>query len=56
MKNLTIYILCLFTASCIRANEKVDTNKMNSEKIVQKTQQDSSFYWEALNEDHKAEI
>jgi len=56
MKILTIYILCLFTVSCIRANEKVDSNKMNSEKIIQKTQQDSSFYWEALNEDQKAEI
>lgn len=56
MKILTIYILCLFTVSCIRANEKVYSNKMNNEKIVQKAQQDSSFYWEALNENQKAEI
>ncbi len=57
MKISTIYILCLFTTSCISANENFDKSKMNYENIVQETtQKDSSFYWEALNENQKAEI
>lgn len=56
MKYLTIIVLCLFTSSCMSANDKAYTNKMNSDKIVQEIQQVSSFYWEDLNEDQKAEI
>lgn len=56
MKYVTMCIVCIFTSACMLSNKKDDLNKVKNEKYIQTTQQDSSFYWESLDEDKKAEF